>query len=77
MAIEERGKRVSQFGSHPVEQKIAVYHRAASYLGNEDYGNEVMSLMYMHTFDTRRLAVATEALVPQMTSPLPGAWDSS
>ena len=77
MAIEERGKSVSQFGLHPVEQKIAAYHRAASYSGIEDCGNEIMSLMYMHTFDTRRLAEATEAVVLQMTSPWPGACDSS
>ncbi len=35
MAIEERGKSVPQFGSHPV--------RAANFYGNEDYGNEIMS----------------------------------
>jgi hypothetical protein len=51
--------------------------RAANFYGNEDYGNEIMSLMYMHTFDTRRLAEATEAAVLQMTLPRPGTCDSS
>ncbi len=51
--------------------------RAANYNGNEDYWNEIRSLMYMHTFDTRRLAEATEAVVLQMTLPRPGACDSS
>jgi hypothetical protein len=51
--------------------------RAANYYGNEDYGNEILSLMYMHTFDTRRLAEATAAVVLQMTSPWPGGCDSS
>jgi hypothetical protein len=36
-----------------------------------------MSLMYMYTFDTRKLAEATEAVVLQMTSPRPGVCDSS
>ncbi len=51
--------------------------RTANYYGNEDHGNEIMSLMYTHTFDSRRLAEATEAVVLQMTLPRPSACDSS
>ncbi len=48
MAIEERGKRVPQFGSHSVEQRIDS-DRAANYYGNEDYGYEIMSKTKLET----------------------------